>query len=64
MAYGYHGDEKRIGANQPIICTVTLNDFKPEDSKPKEKVKKESASTLDWDIWQGVVQPHDYQKDF
>jgi hypothetical protein len=21
-------------------------------------------STLDWDIWQGVVQPHDYQKDF
>jgi hypothetical protein len=21
-------------------------------------------STLDWDIWQGVVQPHEYQKDF
>ncbi len=30
MAYGYHGDDKRIGINQPIICTVTLRDFKPE----------------------------------
>ena len=31
MGYGYHGDNKRIGTNQPIICTVTLNDFKPEN---------------------------------
>lgn len=38
VAYGYHGDEKRIGANQPIICTVTLNDFKPENSKPTSKI--------------------------
>ncbi len=30
MAYGYHGDNKRIGSNQPLICTVTLHDFKPE----------------------------------
>jgi gliding motility-associated peptidyl-prolyl isomerase len=30
MAYGYHGDTKKIGTNEPIICTVTLNDFKPE----------------------------------
>jgi len=37
VAYGYHGDEKRIGANQPIICTVTLNDFKPEESKTTSK---------------------------
>lgn len=37
VAFGYHGDEKRIGANQPIICTVTLNDFKPEDRKPTEQ---------------------------
>lgn len=29
MAYGYHGDNNRIGTNEPIICTVTLNDFKP-----------------------------------
>ena len=30
MGYGYHGDNKRIGTNEPLICTVTLNDFKPE----------------------------------
>lgn len=30
MAYGYHGDNKRIGSNEPLICTVTLTDFKPE----------------------------------
>lgn len=30
MAFGYHGDNKRIKSNEPIICTVTLNDFKPE----------------------------------
>lgn len=29
-AYGYHGDDKKIGTNQPIICTVTLNDIKKE----------------------------------
>jgi gliding motility-associated peptidyl-prolyl isomerase len=29
MAFGYHGDNNRIGTNEPIICTVTLNDFKP-----------------------------------
>ena len=28
MAYGYHGDDDKIGTNQPIICTVTLNDIK------------------------------------
>lgn len=31
MAYGYHGDDRRIGHNQPIICTVTLSDFNPEE---------------------------------
>lgn len=28
MAYGYHGDDKKIGTNEPLICTVTLNDIK------------------------------------
>jgi gliding motility-associated peptidyl-prolyl isomerase len=28
MAFGYRGDTKRIKTNQPIIVTVTLNDFK------------------------------------
>ena len=31
MAYGYHGDNKKIGTNQPLICSVTLNDIKPEN---------------------------------
>ncbi|HEX9981187.1 MAG TPA: gliding motility-associated peptidyl-prolyl isomerase GldI [Flavobacterium sp.] len=30
MGYGYHGDNKRIGHNEPLICTVTLNDFEKE----------------------------------
>jgi gliding motility-associated peptidyl-prolyl isomerase len=36
MAYGYHGDNKRIGTNQPLICTVTLNDFEPENKLKTE----------------------------
>lgn len=36
IAYGYHGDNKKIGHNQPLICTVTLNDFKPEAVYKKE----------------------------
>ena len=30
MGYGYHGDNKRIGHNEPLICTVTLHNFEPE----------------------------------
>ncbi len=30
LGYGYRGDENKIGTNQPIMCTVTLTDFKPE----------------------------------
>lgn len=42
MAYGYRGDTKRIGSNQPIICTVTLNDFINEEKpKPVNVVKNE-----------------------
>ncbi|MFV8346596.1 gliding motility-associated peptidyl-prolyl isomerase GldI [Flavobacterium sp. ZB4P13] len=36
MGYGYHGDEKKIGTNQPLICTVTLRDFKSEAVYKKE----------------------------
>lgn len=31
VGFGYHGDNKKIGTNEPLICTVTLNDFKPEN---------------------------------
>ncbi|HSD14197.1 MAG TPA: gliding motility-associated peptidyl-prolyl isomerase GldI [Flavobacterium sp.] len=34
MAYGYHGDNEKIGTNQPVICKVTLNDFKTSTEKP------------------------------
>jgi len=36
IAYGYHGDNKKIGPNTPLICTVTLHDFKPEAVYKKE----------------------------
>lgn len=36
MAYGYHGDNRRIGTNEPLICTVTLNDFKPQNKTTQE----------------------------
>ena len=40
MGYGYHGDDKRIGTNQPLLCTVTLRDFKPEAAYKKENEVK------------------------
>lgn len=36
MAYGYHGDNRRIGQNEPVICTVTLTDIKPENQTTTE----------------------------
>jgi gliding motility-associated peptidyl-prolyl isomerase len=30
MGYGYHGDNNKIGTNQPLFCTVTLYDFMSE----------------------------------
>jgi gliding motility-associated peptidyl-prolyl isomerase len=42
MAFGYRGDTKRISSNQPIICTVTLNNFnKEEKPKPVNVIKNE-----------------------
>jgi gliding motility-associated peptidyl-prolyl isomerase len=47
MGYGYHGDEKRIGTNQPLLCTVTLRDFKSEAAYKKEnEVKLKVAPTV------------------
>jgi gliding motility-associated peptidyl-prolyl isomerase len=36
MGYGYHGDNRRIGHNQPLICTVSLNDFAAENKPTTE----------------------------
>jgi gliding motility-associated peptidyl-prolyl isomerase len=45
MAYGYHGDDKKINTNQPIICTVTLRDFKPEVAYKKEVLQTVAPTT-------------------
>lgn len=29
-AYGYYGDENKIGTNVPLICTVTVNNITPK----------------------------------
>lgn len=42
MGYGYHGDNRRISHNQPLMYTVTLNDFASETKQnlePKEPLK-------------------------
>ncbi|HSD09275.1 gliding motility-associated peptidyl-prolyl isomerase GldI [Flavobacterium sp.] len=36
MGFGYHGDNNKIGTNQPLFCTVTLNDFMPEEQYNKQ----------------------------
>jgi len=52
MGYGYRGDEKKIGMNQPIICIVTLSDFKSE-----VVYKKEIQAKIKAVIEKPVVQP-------
>ena len=46
MAYGYHGDDKKIGTNQPLICTLTLRDFKSEAVYKKESQLKAKAAPV------------------
>ena len=36
MGFGYHGDNKKIGTNQPLLCTVTLHNFIAEEAFKKE----------------------------
>jgi gliding motility-associated peptidyl-prolyl isomerase len=33
IAYGYHGDNDKIGTNQSLICTVSLRNFVPDESQ-------------------------------
>jgi len=46
MGYGYHGDNKKIGVNQPLLCTVTLRDFKPESVYKKQNAPKPADAKL------------------
>lgn len=44
MGYGYHGDNKKIGTNQPLLCIVTLRDFMPEATYKKEMELQQSTA--------------------
>ena len=44
MGFGYHGDNKKIGVNQPLLCTVTLRNFRPESTYKKQE-ELETLST-------------------
>ena len=41
VAFGYHGDDDRIGTNEPLSVTVTLNDFKPNTQEKSTDNKKQ-----------------------
>lgn len=43
IAYGFHGDEKKIGPNQPLLCTVNLHNFISEEAFKKEIQLREAA---------------------
>jgi gliding motility-associated peptidyl-prolyl isomerase len=43
MGFGYHGDNKKIGVNQPLLCIVTLHDFMPEAVYKKQNEIKTTA---------------------
>ena len=45
IAYGYHGDNKKIGTNQPLMCTVSLHNFMPEATYRKEMLLRTDATT-------------------
>ncbi|MBF4491833.1 MULTISPECIES: gliding motility-associated peptidyl-prolyl isomerase GldI [unclassified Flavobacterium] len=34
IAYGYHGDNNKIGPNESLMCTVTLRNFVPDPAAP------------------------------
>jgi gliding motility-associated peptidyl-prolyl isomerase len=38
IAYGYHGDNNKIGPNESLMCTVTLRNFVPDPAAPKMAV--------------------------
>ncbi len=43
MAYGYHGDTKKIGPNKPLLCIVTLRDFMSE-ANYEQKMKANTTT--------------------
>lgn len=49
MGYGYHGDNKKIGTNQPLLCTVTLRDFMSE-AEYKKQIELQAAAPVKQEI--------------
>jgi len=45
IAYGYHGDNKKIGTNQSLICTVTLRNFVPDPAAKPMPAAGQTATT-------------------
>ena len=45
MGFGFHGDNKKIGTNQPLLCSVTLHNFIAEEAFKKE-VQLKNKDTL------------------
>ncbi|MCA1918455.1 MAG: gliding motility-associated peptidyl-prolyl isomerase GldI [Flavobacterium piscis] len=45
IAYGYHGDNKKIGTNQSLICTVTLRNFVPDPAAKPTPVAGQTQTT-------------------
>lgn len=45
MGYGYHGDNRRIGHNEPLMTTIFLRDIKPETEARKPEAQKTEAQT-------------------
>lgn len=46
IAYGYHGDNKKIGPNQSLICTVTLRNFVPDPTAKAAPVAGQVQTTV------------------
>ena len=43
MGYGYHGDDKKIGTNTPLLCTVTLRNFISEAELKRKEILRAKA---------------------
>lgn len=37
LGFGYHGDNKKIGTNEPLLCIVSLHDFMSEADYDKKR---------------------------
>lgn len=63
IAFGYFGDKDKIGANTPLICTVTVNDIKSEKSiKPKISIKPAVKSASETTVWENKEDPEQQLK--